>query len=180
MCHERIGMVSDLSNKDLARLLLRLLWQRYDVGGISMGRSPQSRLLEAVMGILPLPDIAGIDSLLLGEMIEEGRTRLGVVTSGSQLFFSRDQLIYLPNLCIGYLLLKKLSELFHELESSRGYPVSSYEKEVIDVAGGLLSADMVESLIDINKLLTQFSRDDLFLEVGDRVYFARKNKPRLF
>ncbi len=180
MCKRRIEAVKSLSNKDLARLLLRLLWQRYDVGGISTGRAPESRLLESAMDILPLPDVASVDGFLLEDMMEEGRTRLKIRSSGSQLFFSQDQLVYLSDLCVAYLVLKKLSELFDELERSRGYPVPSHEKELVGIATALLPASMTESLTDINKLLTLFSGEDLLLEVGDRVYFARKNKLQLF
>jgi hypothetical protein len=180
MCKRKAQSVKNLSSKDLARLLLRLLWQRYDVGGISMGRAPESRLLESAMELLPLPGVPDTDSFLLDDMIKEGRARLEISSSGSQMFFSQGKLIYLSDSCVAYLVLKKLSELFGELERSRGYPVPPHEKEIISVAEGLLSIDMTESTADLNNLLGSFSREDLLLEVDDRVYITRENKSWIF
>jgi hypothetical protein len=40
---------------DAVRLLLRMLWQMYDAGGISSGRSVQARIVEATMMLVGPP-----------------------------------------------------------------------------------------------------------------------------
>jgi hypothetical protein len=47
-------LIIDVSNTDLARMLMRVIWQIYDTGGISMGRSREAVLLESAMSLIPL------------------------------------------------------------------------------------------------------------------------------
>ena len=44
----------------MVRALMRRLWQKYDAGGHSMGRSPRSKLLEAAMYEFPSEDLPQI------------------------------------------------------------------------------------------------------------------------
>lgn len=46
-----------LTNAELARLFFRELWQGYDSGGISCGRSMRSVLLEIYLDLVPIPDV---------------------------------------------------------------------------------------------------------------------------
>lgn len=46
--------VEDLTNPDLFRLLLNELWIRYDLGGISAGRSYQASLIESFMDLFEM------------------------------------------------------------------------------------------------------------------------------
>lgn len=61
-----------------ARTLLALLWRKYDLGGISVGRSHESVLLEAAMSLLGDPDVDDLQradtSEGYGDMVDETRT----------------------------------------------------------------------------------------------------------
>ena len=62
-----------------ARTLLTLLWRKYDAGGISMGRSYESVLLEAAMDLLGPPDVEDVrrlDALNGSDIVGETRDYL--------------------------------------------------------------------------------------------------------
>ena len=61
-----------------ARTLLAHLWRKYDAAGISMGRSHEGVVLEAVLALLGDPDPAEMDRLDLdsGHLIGETRSYL--------------------------------------------------------------------------------------------------------
>ena len=69
---EIILPVSDASR---ARTLLTYLWQIHDAGGISMGRSHESVLLEAAMELLGPTDLIEMD-LDKGDTVNETRSYL--------------------------------------------------------------------------------------------------------
>ena len=46
-----------LTNAELARLFFRTLWQGYDSGGISCGRSMRSALLEVYLDLVQIPNL---------------------------------------------------------------------------------------------------------------------------
>jgi len=48
-------LITEISNIDLARLLIRVIWQIYDNFGISLGRSREAFLLEATMFLISQP-----------------------------------------------------------------------------------------------------------------------------
>lgn len=54
---------------DAVRLLLRMLWQMYDAGGISSGRSLQARIVEATM-MLVGPPTSGFASVGDGQVMQ--------------------------------------------------------------------------------------------------------------
>lgn len=52
-CAKFLGLVSrNLKDVEISLLCLRLLWERYDTGGISVGRSLRSSLLEESISLL--------------------------------------------------------------------------------------------------------------------------------
>jgi hypothetical protein len=68
-----------LSNDDLARLMLRRVWQIQDAGGVSMGRSLRNVLLECALHLMPVrarlnTDI--FDELLLWEFLDKAAKRV--------------------------------------------------------------------------------------------------------
>ena len=59
-----------------ARTFLRIIWQIYDVGGHSMGRSEESMLLEMAMRLMGPPDPLEsemVDNLRGDELLREAR-----------------------------------------------------------------------------------------------------------
>lgn len=62
-----------------ARTLLSLLWRKYDAGGISMGRSYESVLLEAAMDLLgpsDEADVSRLDAMQSADLLNETRSYL--------------------------------------------------------------------------------------------------------
>ena len=67
-----IGALTDV---EIARLLLRCLWQVHSAGGISHGRSVDSRILESAMDLIPLPMGIMLDAYTCEDLREEGERR---------------------------------------------------------------------------------------------------------
>lgn len=74
MSQQKTDALKNLSNIELARLLLRHLWRRYDTGGISHGRSQESKILEEAMDLIPPPNLNS-DQFSLADLLEEADTR---------------------------------------------------------------------------------------------------------
>jgi hypothetical protein len=64
-----------LKNDELARLILRKLWQIQDVGGVSMGRSLRNVFLEAAKNIMPCPEMPNLDAFSEADLKQEGDRR---------------------------------------------------------------------------------------------------------
>ncbi len=77
--------VEALTDVEIARLLMRQLWQRYDVGGISMRRSKESTLLEAAMSRIHVPIGIDLDDYSDKELIEEADRRSALESQQFQL-----------------------------------------------------------------------------------------------
>jgi hypothetical protein len=77
--------VEALTDVEIARLLMRQLWQRYDVGGISMRRSRESTLLEAAMSRIHVPIGIDLDDYSDKELIEEADRRNALESQQFQL-----------------------------------------------------------------------------------------------
>jgi hypothetical protein len=68
-----------LTDDDLARLMLRRVWQAQDVGGVSMGRSPRSVLLECALHLMPVNErlnVGTFDELSLWEFLDKTTKRI--------------------------------------------------------------------------------------------------------
>ena len=77
--------VEALTDVEIARLLMRQLWQRYDVGGISMRRSREPTLLEAAMSRIHVPIGIDLDDYSDKELIEEADRRSALESQQFQL-----------------------------------------------------------------------------------------------
>lgn len=69
--------VNELSDYLIARLILRRLWQIQDAGGVSVGRSKQSVLLEAALDLMPWPADLDADSFSEQDLMDEATARSG-------------------------------------------------------------------------------------------------------
>ncbi|MFC1775591.1 hypothetical protein ACFLY0_01925 [Patescibacteria group bacterium] len=157
-----IDVLECLSDEELARLLLRQLWQCYDSGGISIGRSPESQLLEAVMNIIPLPDLVDMDRFYSDDIMIEARIRFAVIEREScemKQYALFQQNPTLSDNCLAYLLLKKLTNLYEKEEFPRLAEVG-----LITSAMKLISIDLIENL----ESLPDFSGKVLLQEAADR------------
>jgi len=67
--------VVELTDIELSRLILRKMWQIHDAGGISMGRSQENKLLEAVLELIPLPKKVLLDKFSQKELLKEADRR---------------------------------------------------------------------------------------------------------
>lgn len=67
--------IEALTNVEVARLLLRQLWQWQDVSGVSHGRSYESKILEAAIDLIPLPSGIKVDWYSVKALIEESERR---------------------------------------------------------------------------------------------------------
>ncbi len=74
MNQQKVDALKNLSNIELGRLLLRHLWRKYDTGGISHGRSWESKILEEAMHLILPPDLDS-DQFSLEDLLEEADTR---------------------------------------------------------------------------------------------------------
>lgn len=142
-----------LSDSDLARLLARQLWQGYDSGGISLGRSLKATILEAAFQIWPLPefDDGSFDELKFCRYLQsEVQDRLigkSTPISGQVLFGELEA--QSDSLIIG-LLLRCLFSLY-ETDSDQYFVMSEYK--IMGQIIGLFECQREISLFaDINYL----------------------------
>lgn len=68
--------IKNLLDDELARLILTQVWRFHDSGGISMGRTPENRLVEAAMELLPEPEGNDRDRWTFKELLEEADERI--------------------------------------------------------------------------------------------------------
>lgn len=169
-----IGFMNDLddiSKTELARIILRLVWQSFDRGGISMGRSPKSRILEAVMGIIPLPELDNLDDFHQDEIKDAVEFKTGY--PGLQQF----QLILLPEQfefwgdhLLAYVLLCEL--IFLSQEMFEKHDIWPIEENYIKLAIELLipEEDISEAVfflceLEREKLTSNYRTSSLLLSL---------------
>lgn len=155
-----------LSDVDLARLMLRQLWQDQDASGISVGRHPRNCLLEAAMGLIPMP--RNIDSESFDELnIEaERRMKLGVTQltlGGSEVKIEPIQ--ELNSLALATLLLGQL-KLYYDEHLARE-PVQRFGRESQIFAAAL---KLLPKLPEVER--QAYTSEELLEEVSRRNYVA--------
>lgn len=115
--------IKDLEDKDLVRRFFATLWVRFNVGGISYGRSIQSSLVEAFLDLTKPDDLPGLP-LELEDFSREADRRLG--RSVCQVLFARDvcNLVMISGQDISTLCLMALEQWYEKNENrtdSEGY-----------------------------------------------------------
>ncbi len=85
----RVDELKDLSIDALVRLWFRKLWQHFDHGGISVGRSLRCDLLDCYLDHTPLPNLQG-DADQYGEGLWEEILRRPIQTRGRKYVRSSD------------------------------------------------------------------------------------------
>ena len=74
MSQDSDKLLMSLSDAQLGRLFLRMLWRSYDTGGVSYGRRLESKILEAAMELIS-PSSRNTDEITLEEMFAEAERR---------------------------------------------------------------------------------------------------------
>jgi hypothetical protein len=135
-----------VSDEDLARILMRFLWQQYDAGGVSMGRSLRSAMLEIVLWIIPFPRKIKLfeESFLnFSKALVEARSRVksGVPT---QLVFDFG-LEHMPDRHFVSLLFDAMVRWYENDQHFHQYPLSSEREILLAICGCLrVSGYMVQ------------------------------------
>ena len=166
--------IEKLTNENIARLLLRQLWQVYSAGGISHGRSLEGRLLEAAMNIIPLPRNIDPDFFWTECLLKEGRIRL---KEKPRIIFQRlctpEQPNFFSSKLIASLLLGKIQELYAEDDQREivNWQYSQTEKELLQVAYYVFLLDLSEN---ISELVQSFSIKEIIKVSDDRCWNRNK------
>lgn len=133
--------IEKLSDRGLARLLLRKLWQMHDTGGISHGRSYRNRLLEAIIDLIPNPELRDLDFFSFQELIQESKIRnenlemncfanLAIMKSRTLKTITNRSLAYLVLLKLWYWYDERARKEKESFDIDNLVPLS--EKEVVD------------------------------------------------
>lgn len=163
----------DLSNPQIARVLMRQLWQGYDAGGISMGRSPEARLLEAAMKIVPLPFVVTLERFTPSYIIRESKKIINnTQVCSNQMLLQPDQIEFFGSDLLAFFLLCKLCRIYIEKLSSNEYTLPSWELNIINTAIEFLLPDIYVYQI------SPLSPEKLIEEANRRAGVALKEKHR--
>jgi len=164
--------IKKIGTEGLARLLVRQLYQIYDYGGISAGRSYSSLLLESAKDIMRPPKVSNYDLWFSSELVDEAERRAKEGRNLIQLSFC-EKVSSWKNLSIAFLLLRKLSVWVANLkpngpeEREAGFE----EKLIISAVLGLFIAEE-NPAVPVEKLVEQAS-------LRLRVKHQRESKRRL-
>ncbi len=138
--------IKDVSNFDIARLLMSRLWNTYDLGGISSCRAERAGLLEA------MTNVASIrwrdEHISTRVLIQESYRRTPVEWP-----FMPESLSDLRSLCFGHFCsfcLDKMGEWYSQdplVEVSQGCFVSIAERDIFDAVSRILRAKEEAALL---------------------------------
>lgn len=125
--------ISKLPNETIARLFFRRLWQGYDSGGVSVGRSLRSDLVEVYTSLHPHEED---DNFPLGlrEFADEAEKRSPLACKQT-IFGDWNKLNLIPSLDIGPLCIEGLRVWYniHKDEETRdGYVANTWEGKFIN------------------------------------------------
>ena len=156
--------LSELTNHELARLILRKLWQFQAAGGVSMGRSRRSVLLETALDLLPMPEMDDPDLFDLHDLRGEASLPSRLTTSWDRQFsFPHFQLINNRELAslLGFHL-----QLWYTSDAKKNPQQSlNFEREILNLAVHLLLPP-----------IHHFNESDLIEEAKERHRNYLKNK----
>ncbi len=127
--------LSTLTNEQVARLILRQLWQSHDAGGVSMGRGFRSVLLESAIGIMPMPDMYNPDFFRPQRLFEEAAGRKAPIPSRVRPVFSLKRA---SKRTLAILLLHELRMWYREDAEKDPLRALTSEARMVDVALQLL------------------------------------------
>lgn len=157
------AVAANLDNAVLAHLLLRIVWQGYDAGGISAGRSLRAFLLESAIEFLPEAKYDfGPGDYPVAEAEAENRLANGWPPVQMMLFPGRGRI---DRLMDGQFAQVLLAEIQRWYRSQRDEPVF-YRRDVQLVA-------LAQRLLPHNLRLAKYSRATVIDETKERLWVLR-------
>jgi hypothetical protein len=155
------------TERELGWLILRKVCQFYSSGGISIGRSPQSRLLDAWMTLEKGADIRNMDDWTAPQLEEEAKERVRRLRFATSLEpFSQDA-SDLTKRQLGYCILHSLIAWYRSeraKESPEFDKPSKWEMELLELA-----LDLLYSLPFVRGPIHFFDARELILASDDRL-----------
>ena len=131
-------MPRGLTNDELARLLLRILWQMQDAGGVSGGRALRSLFLEAVPPLLPELDVPNMDRFSAVELLDESEQRVrNMMQIGCDQQMLFPELAFAESRTLAVCILFRLKELYTE-DAEREDQLPMEELRIVSAAVSLL------------------------------------------
>ena len=124
--------ISDIPNDILARLFFRRLWQGYDSGGFSVGRSLQSNLVEAYMSLNQYENLEEL-SLGLRGFAQEADTRAPNICRQT-LLGNLDNLSLISSYDLSLLCIDALRvwyQIHKDEKHSQGYVANTWEGKFV-------------------------------------------------
>lgn len=127
--------LTDLSDLELARLLLSRLWRTYDAEGISVGRSLRAALVEEINSIILCPEV-GENEIELANLIQEADRRLKSKENSreTQLLLWPDELCFLDDVSLSYVLLLVLLDWYAKDAIKSEHPLNWERGIVLKIA----------------------------------------------
>ncbi len=158
-----------LTERELGWLMLRKLCQLYDAGGISSGRSFQSRLLDAWILLDKVPEIINMDDWSAWQLFEEAEKRKKRRRYAQNLEPFSKEAKKLSKRQFGYCVLSSLAEWYiaeraKYLEDARPY---RYELDSLKLA-----LEMIYAISFDRQALHHFDATELIRE-GDNRFRAK-------
>ena len=130
--------LDEVTNLELARLILRQLWQYQDAGGISMGRHYRNALLEGFTDIIRLPKNIYSDAWSEEDLMNEAMRRNPVNNPIPKTRKRVPKLCQLSNLRLGIYLLELLKEFYEEDALANPHYPLWLENKLLNAASRLI------------------------------------------
>lgn len=167
-----INRISELSDDNLVRLFFKKLWQGYDSGGVSIGRSLRSSLVEVYLAICEDCEDEMVRNLQIGlrEIAEEADRRASPKYRQMVLCSGEDASI-LPSVLIALLCIEGLHNWYniHQgEENSEGYIANPFEYRFISSVHKIMPIPFFPGLnsdAEI-KILSQIGKERVRIKFG--------------
>lgn len=162
---------TDLSDWEIARLLMNMLWNLYDASGISWGRSLRAGLLEAIVFNTELPNGDGYDLIDLEKKAKE-RKYMGMP----------DQLLLnlgmagLPTHHFFCLIIREIDRCYEKYAHDEFGPILSIEKKIVQILFSLMRVK--EHLCQFDEVGISFSTAELLKEGREIGYIQNERDNR--
>jgi len=164
--------ISSIPDHLLVRLFFRRLWQGYDAGGISVGRSIQASLLEAYLGLNyyeKLPNVA----LDLKGFADEADSRNPIIERQT-LFGNLDNLSIVSSHDLSLLCIEALRvwyQIHHNEINTQGYVANPLEGKYVTSICNIMPIPFFTDLKSDNDFMK------VWKEAGDRFVRKMTNEP---